>query len=869
MVNYDNPSIKFANQSNQYYDLFTFLNDLLEGTSKMSIYDESNKYDQETKKFLDNIIPPHIRGLNNEKMIKNIIIGRPVDILYDKYFDEFKNKPSKNYSLETLFSHQYFTGKNINTFMDSDNYSILGKQDKIKSKYNIMNSNSRILKDSDIELNKINRKSKSSKILDDIDEEIVNKRFIKEEKKFEKVNRILVGGGDKIEYTPFRAEKNNPFLTNDQREVNKQRNFENPIKEPPVILEQKLYDTSQKPAPKSQFPPTQIPLYDETGSMINNILPYTHIRNQPPVQKAYTVNLAGPTSNLTSINRIYEDVLPGEQRTFSALTVYERKQLIDFLRNNMLDTIDGEEMTITGGRNSLLSHIKLMDVNPYTLKKNPYIDLARNFLLYRAAYPIRYDEKRKFIGIGKPSMGINIRIYMMSEGDLRCKTINNFINAENFDLWREIKYYDFIRDNIIKKKVSPNFIAPILYKIDSESKIKWDKLDIIKSHGNSNNVIKELVENQRLINEKHTIEASSNLFKFLIPNYFNNNNLLMTVNKKINNKIEKQTVPKLDLSSNSGKILILLTEAPTSNILQWSSTIYESYGSIKKMISTGYHSPAVWTSILFQLVYSLAVLEKNEMYIENFSLENNVYIKDISSDPNAVGSWIYKIDNIEYYVPNYGYILMIDSKFTDVEIDQSFIKQQSVSNQKFKIYGKIFNENSNFDIKNIKQKIFNQFKSVIDPDNFTHNFRAKGGSIPPDEIINLLTNMHNDKTQQTVKDFFIQYFGEFVHNRVGTLVSKAELEICNTQFSTPKVGSIMAHSYSHQNYRWVLVSKKIIVGSQPQFVIFWIENNVKKFMQVNSSSLKEYPLNEKLIFETKKNMRFDESYIYETYNFDN
>lgn len=864
MSNYNNPSIKFANQINQYYDLFTFLNDLLEGTSKMSLYSK-NICNDETKKFLDIVIPPHLRGLNNEKMTKNIIIARPIDLLYDRYFDEFRNKPSKNYNQETLFNHQYLTGK-INTFMDSDNYSTLGQQDKIKSNYNIMNTNSRIIDNSEVEDIKIRRSSK--KILDDIEDEIVNKRYLKEDK-YKNTNKIirnkLIGGTDKIEVMSHKTEKNNPFLSNEQKEINKKRTNENPTKEPPVLLEQKIYDTSQKTAPKPQFPPAFIPLYDETGSIANQIYPYTNIRNQPPVQKAYTVNLSGPSANLTSINRIYEDVLPGDQHVFTAISIFERKQLIDFLRNSMLDTMDGEEMSISGGKNTLLSYIKLMDINPYSLKKNPYHDLPRNFLLYRAAYPVRFDDKSKFIGIGKPSMGINIRLYMMSLGDLRCKTINNNINSEHFDLWREIKYYDVVRE-LLKRKVSPNFIAPILYKIDSESKINWDQLDIIRSNGFTNDTIKQLKLNQQVVNKKHNINLSTSLFEYLIPKYFNTPNATLTFDIK-NNKNSQTNQPvdvnKEDISINSGKMLILLTEAPTSNIIQWSSTIYESFGSVKKMISSGYHTPDVWKSILFQLVYACSVLQKMGIYMEKFSLENNVYIKDIFADPNAIGSWIYKVNNVNYYVPNYGYILMIDSKFADIELDQQFIKTNTNVNQKYKMYGNIYKENFGFD--NIQPKILNQFKSIIDPDNFRHDLKVKGGSQPPDEIIHLLENMHK-KNLVEIKDYIPAFFSEFVHNRVGTLLTKTEVENIST-FYRPKlvVGNIMVYEKRSQEYEWVIYLNKL---DNFRSTILVKSNSEYKEEQIFNNKLYSYPENEKINFDTIKNMKYDESYIFETYNLD-
>ena len=917
MSNYSNPDIKFADQTNQYYDLFTFLNDLLEGTSTMSLYRDNNKCDADTKKFLDIVFPKHIRGLNNDKMTKNIIIARPVDLLYDKYFEDFRNKPSKNYVQETISNHQYITGKVIDTFMDSDNYSILGEQDKIKSTSTIMtNKNTRTIKEEggkeiDIirrnsEISHSGGKEKSKKILDDFDDEEIeskkktsNRRVLKEEythtqtetenentkiKRTNSNSKKLKGGSDKPEAMPYKAEKNNPFVSNDQRDTFKTRAAENPVREPPVILEQKLYDTSKIPPPKPQFPPAFIPLYDQDGNVANQILPYTHVKNQPPVQKVYNVNLTGPTANLTSINRVYEDVLPGNPYTFTALSIYERKQLIDFLRNSILDTTDGEEMTITGGKSSLLSYIKLMDINPYSLKKNPYLDLARNFLLYRAAYPIRYDDKNKFIGIGKPSMGINIRMYMMSLGDLRCKTINDHINADNFDLWREIKYYDWIRDEIIKRKVSPNFIAPILYKIDSESKIDWSKLDILRTKGYTNDTIKELKSNQQLINNKHELDVSKGLFQALIPNQFKTNTTVTvtaTLNS-INNKTSTKNEPlkpeeKEDLTINSGKMLLLLTEAPTSNIIQWSSSVYESFGSVKKMMSSGYHSPDVWKSILFQLVYACAVMEKKGIYMENFSLENNIYIKDIFSDPNAVGSWIYKIDDVEYYVPNFGYILLIDSKYTDIEIDRNLIKKPKSLNQKYKIYGSIYKENSDFDMPNIKTHIMTQFRSIIDPDNFRHNMKVKGGSNPPEEIIELVEKMWNNRNNFTsIKEYIPNYFGEYVHNRVGTLLTKTEVDNIN-MFSKPRFldGNLMIWQKRYLEYEWVVYLGKLKT-STPNYaqnngikcrILTKLGNDYTE-TEVFNNTLYSYPENEKIYPETKRNRKYDESHIYETYSLD-
>ena len=868
LSNMKNNKIQFADQANSYYDLYVFLNDLLEGITKMSSYTEGNKCDTETKKFLEKVIPPHIRGIDMKNFKKNMVVVSPIELLNDKYFEEYKNKPSKNLAEETLINHQYLTGKKtINTFMDSDNYSVLGRQDKIISKSNIMN-NSRTLKKSENE-NEINR-IKGRKTSDynttrqiktetdtvTVTESKINRLSI-DKKKLKKIK------GGSIDQTPYKSEKNTPFVSNEERDIHKKRMAENPIREPPVILEQKIYDTSQKPAQKPQFPPTFIPLYDQEGDVMNHILPYSKVINQPPVQKVYNISLQNQLSGNTSLNKIYEDMLPGNPYSLTAISLYERKQLINFLRNSILQITDGEEMTMAGGKNSFLSYIKVMDINPYTSNRNPYIDLPRNFILYRAGYPVRFDDKNKVIGLSKQSMGINIRMYMMTLGDLRCKTINN-INPDNFDLWREIKYYDWVRDNLIKKRVSPNFISPILYKIDSESKINWPQLELIKSKGSPNETIIELKKNQEKINDLHNVDKSLGLFQSLLPLQFRHRTT--KINKDELKTLVNKIVDKEDLTINCGKTLVLLTEAPTSSFIKWSSAVYETFGTINKMISTGHHTPDVWKSVLFQLVYAMAVLQEKRIYINNFSLDNNIFIKDIFADPNAVGSWIYKVDNIEYYVPNFGYILMIDSKYTDADSDEL---KKNTSKQVYKIYGSIYNNNGSLDDDIIKTLVYMQFKSLIDPDNFTHSFKVKGGSKPDDTILAMLKGLHDDTTTQSIRDLIPKFFSDFVHNRVGTLLLKSEKDNVFT-FSRPNFlkGNLMVWEKRFNEFEWIIyIGDVTIPVSNPLKKQILTKSGSKyEIVEVFTSSLLGYPENEKVLPDSKKNMKYDESHIYETYN---
>jgi hypothetical protein len=863
MFNTKNSNIKFADQTNPYYDIYTFLNDLLEGHTKMSLFSSENKCDKETQKFFDKIIPKNIRGLGQNKFNKNIIVINPIELLYDSYFDEYRIKPSEKLIDESISNHLYFTGQKttdklkFSTRMDSDNYSVLGNQNKLISNYNIMNVKTKSVKKNEYKNISITH---TGKIFD-------NKRIIKEyDESYNKINRTnkSVMNGGSFQSLPYKTERNTPFISNDQKNTFKKRSAENPVKEPPVILEQKIYDTSQKPAPKSQFPPTFIPLYDQEGQVMDHLLPYSNrVINQPPIQKVYNVNLSNPVQNFTSINRIYEDVLPGNQFTFTDLTLFERKQLIDFMRNNMLTHGDGEEMTAVGGKNSLLEYIKLLDVNPFTIKPNPYLDLARNFLIYRAGYPVRYDDKTKLINMGRPSMGLNVRMYGMSVGDLRCKTINNFIDSDNFDLWREMKYYDWIRNTIIKNKISPNFISPVLYKIDSQSKIDWGKLDMLRYKKSTIESINELQVNQQKINKLHELDKKLGLLQGLVPLQFRKQ-LGMTVDKKIKSTKKLEPEDKEDLTINSNKVLVLLTESPTSSFIQWSSAIYESFGSVKKMISTGYHTPDVWKSILFQLVYACSVLQEKQIYISNFSLENNVFIKDIFSDANSIGSWIYKVNNVDYYIPNYGYILMVDSKYTDIETNCQLINPKSDDNIKYKINGKLFTKNS----IDINEKLFNdQFKKIIDPDNFGHTFRVSGGSIPHESILELLKKIYNDNSCIKIRDLIQKYFGEFVHNRVGTLLSKSEKDNINI-LSRPNFikGNLMIWQKRFQEYVWVVYLNTSTNNLKKK--ILFKENDNYIEIEVFNSSLFSYPSTEKILPNSSNKMKFDEYHIYETYNLD-
>ena len=291
------------------------------------------------------------------------------------------------------------------------------------------------------------------------------------------------------------------------------------------------------------------------------------------------------------------------------------------------------------------------------------------------------------------------------------------------------------------------------------------------------------------------------------------------------------------------------------------------------MISTGYHSPDVWKSILFQLIYAITVLYEKGIFFENFSLTDNVYIKDIEYNSHAIGSWIYKIDNIDYYIPNYGYILMIDSKYCDINIETSFIPDNDYDNtqQKFKIYGSIFNNNSTNTIKNIKSDIIDQFKEILHPDHFNHLFKMNKGVIPDKIILDLLSSIQEDNIQNSMKHYLHTYFRCYLHNRIGTFLSKGEKENLNTS-SPPdfdkNLGKLLVYEERYNEFIWVLHTR-IVDPYNCEIIILNQHNTNHSKIIVNKTTLKDLLGNEKIVPESTKNMNYNESYIYETYNIDN
>ena len=734
--------------------------------------------------------------------------------------------------------------------------------------------------------------------------------------------------------------------------------------------------TSQTTQQRIDNTPMDILTYD-TNAMIKQMFPFAPINQRPmQVQKIYNVNLANPIGDHTTLNMIYEDMLPGTPLAYTSLTTFERCETINYLRSLMINKIDGEEMSITGGSHSLLSYIKILDINPYSIAANPYNDMPKGMLLYKSAYPIKYAKTTGSVGIGKPSMGINVRIYKMSVGAFLAHNIYDTdletlagktgvpgvppntntieqLNKMSWAVWRDLYYYDKVK-NIVKNKRSPNFICPILYKIDTTSRIDWMKIEMICNNGKvlhkaeENRKLKKLnkdelakfktelaiggvtdtdlekiieaVKKGKLDNEfikrKQTIHSEklfgpkdkqipsvwhvlaenlAKVYKNNLPALSNWKDIFtklipgVTLTQDQCDSIDKYMKEYRDpenkaFESDSGTVLVLLTEAPTKSLAQWASSYSEATGALITMKETGYHSPQVWKSILFQIVYSLAVLEQDNIFIHNFNLKDNVYIKDVTYDANNIGSWIYNVDGLKYYVPNYGYVVMIDSKFNTNDNQQDMIK--------------FYNDNKTFSggpapiasgttSPTPPSSTYTNYNNVLTSNEFknlTSELRYK----MPEIITTLLTNIRNKLVHVATPaagpppaavapvaapapppSHYITkllsdelFFAEYLHNRVGTCLFMSEKERLIRAPVNPKKGDLLVWEQKYDTYQWVVYLKK---GTNKHFIYCYPTENNPATKEVFIGSLYAYNSCEPIQHKPKDNLRYDEKFIFETY----
>jgi hypothetical protein len=155
-------------------------------------------------------------------------------------------------------------------------------------------------------------------------------------------------------------------------------------------------------------------------------------------------------------------------------------------------------------------------------------------------------------------------------------------------------------------------------------------------------------------------------------------------------------------------------------------------------------------------------------------------------------------------VPNYGYLVLIDSNFKDT----------GISGQR-KITGKIFNDET--PELELKKQTFSAFKDAFDPDIYNQDFVNNGGCMPPPEIKTLLSVMFSEASADTeyiISKYVPKYMNMFMHSCIGNYLK--ENEMANIRKDEQKdftSGTILVYENSYNKYKFVLFKEKLNAGS--------------------------------------------------------
>jgi hypothetical protein len=626
-----------------------------------------------------------------------------------------------------------------------------------------------------------------------------------------------------------------------KEEKNPETFFELKINQPQFEQKQPSQTTFMNQIYPSPYVPVPNPYYPYGQ---NFGVPWQYTPNNVPIINRYNISLGNGNGDITRIASLYEDILPSENNisnnTFN--TLKERMIIHHYIRSMFIKTGDGEELYINGGKNNsssevinLLSHVKLLEINPYhynKLTENPYKTLPTNFVMYRSCYPIKMGKYNN-VECSKSSIGMNVRIYLLSKYEDSINTSERLIRY-NSDVWRELDYYQFIREEIIKQNVSPNFITIHSYYMTKNTGINFKKFDSIKSK----------IETKNLNIDKINSSVRNNQYILYIKQmYYDDPREVVTFNDLIRHNIVSASAPNrvvldserkkvIDIKvdnlmkenrfnhfMDSDKCLVMLSEAPTQLLLNWARRTYqEKSGPIKTMIQNGYHHDKVWESVFFQLLLSMLIMFDKKIMFSEFSLENNVYIKDLRHNEQNVGIWKYIYNGIEYYVPNYGYLLLIDSNFGELLNDTQYILSPTYDPTRInhKIKSTLLSDsNANGEIYKL---CLERMINVFNRNNFGNSFNHSGGVPPTNSFLNKLDaiteiisaikeeyfgpgavwngivseNRIKEEMRRLPMDLVIRSIFTLVHSRIGTALKDNETGLRSAVFdANTKVGSII------------------------------------------------------------------------------
>lgn len=647
--------------------------------------------------------------------------------------------------------------------------------------------------------------------------------------------------------------------------------------QPMVIINDNILGAPPKPKPKEPnyiYPSANYPIQNPYNSTSAYMTAPTN--NGVPIINKYNISVQGMDGNITSTANIFEDILPESNVAMNRMTTLgERIILHSYIRSILLKRGDGENVSFTDKKPeliNLLSHMKMMEINPYHFSRitnNQYKTMADNFVMFRSCYPIRLDKKANRLSCATDDLGANIRVYSMSVYD----DLANNINTQGLlkvysEAWREILFYLYIREEILKKKICPHFPFIHSYYIAENSGIDFDKIKEIKNTTNFKNQdfmeTNKKIKNslfvdtiQQMITHGHAQIAKINtdlLEKKKKPEVFKFNP--NTKVRMISNDTVNVDNKNFDINKRSNKCIVAITEAPDVNIIDWSTRTYSiEEGPIKRQINSGVHSDITWKSVIFQILVAFTVMHEKKIAIREFSWGKNIFIKSFN-DTGAIGYWKYKIKNVDFYVPNMKALVIFDSCYDKIENGYS----DKLDKINFKTVGNFYETPSSFNAdgfnmevmtdekKQVEDELKKCFQSIFDKNAFGKAFQMYGGMEPSPEILKLIDdigssnyNNYNGTGNNVVSlvDIFINNFGFFLHNKMGTVVEQNDLQQLYEpayQINEIKQGDLVAYNDgpNEETYKWGLY----IGANAPQHNILILQNKSYVSKQMHSQELR-------------------------------
>ncbi len=580
---------------------------------------------------------------------------------------------------------------------------------------------------------------------------------------------------------------------------------------PPILSSksvQPIVDLQIYPEPKKTNPladkQAQLPLQPfalsspfippQFQSYLNNFMKNFYT---PFIYKDYHINLGGPNGDHLTGSMIYEDALPPPDVYSSYKTVRERNALCEYIRGTFIKSDEGELVDWNGGPNSLNSRLKLIQLNPYNtnmFSENPYKGLPKNLLIYKSCYPIVYDKETTLVQCNKLAVGLNIRVYKLNIKEFIVKYFDSITKMSDlklnedakyvidkikkemgdkkdlseiypefkvykFDVWREVYYYGWIRDKINSLSICPNFVGSYCYFINKDANLSFKKNGL-----------------------------------------------------GFGTDYENYTIPEILEKEFTNSTMILLTESPNQNIYQWGSNIYVQDKGIRKMIHSGFKPESHWRSVISQMLIIFYLMDKYCFTVREMTVNSNFYIKDLNIFGENKQFWQYTIENIDYYIPNFGHLVMFDHNYKDLT------KPENVEKKAFKI---IMADNFKDDPDEIRKVIIENAINCFNSNNFGSVFLEIGGVGLTGAIGDLLNGIEQDliKNRELLKkgdidkkDFWSKiirkYLMSYVHNRVGTPLRDLEVGYIRKIDTRPrpfKIGELVIWEEKYETYKVLLV----------------------------------------------------------------